>query len=141
MSYLRGMRMELEKKREGKHKILPQNEGVKAETAERLANQYKVSRATIERDATYAADINKIAAVTDTQGPRIIMETEGKLGRKEVRALADLTQSNPEATKKVLHTLDSIDKPKVAKAVAQKAVEDIAEHGDVQPGAPKAQHS
>ena len=51
------------------------------------------------------------------------MGTEGKLGRREVKALADLAQSNPEATKKVLHTLDGIDKPKVAKAIVQKAVE------------------
>ncbi len=27
------------------------------------------------------------------------METEGKLGRKEVKARAELSQSNPEATK------------------------------------------
>ena len=69
------------------------------DTADRLASQYKVSRGTIKRDAEYAHDINAIAAVADTQGSRIIMETEGKLGHKEVKALADLAQTNPDATK------------------------------------------
>ncbi len=32
-------------------------------------------------------DINKIAAVADAQGARIVMETEGKLGRKEVKVV------------------------------------------------------
>jgi hypothetical protein len=91
MSYLRGMRMELEKQdklanlKQGNSK--PQNE-VSEKTAVKLADQYKVSRATIERDATYASDINAIAAATDTQGARIVVETEGKLGRKEVKRLA-----------------------------------------------------
>ncbi len=100
-----------------------------SKTAEKLSAQYKVSPKTIQHDAEYASDINKIAAVAGTQGSRIIVETEGKLGRKEVMALAELSQANPEATKKVLHTLDGIDKPKVAKTIVQKAVEDIAEHG------------
>jgi hypothetical protein len=71
----------------------------------------------------------KLAA--DTQGARIIMETEGKLGRKEVKALAALAQENPEATKKVLHSLDGIDKPKAAKAIVRESIQDISAHGDI----------
>jgi hypothetical protein len=89
MSYLRGERMRLEKQREGRPEKLPQKEEViKGETAVKLADQYKVSPRTIECDADYARDVNAIAAVADTQGARIVMETEAKLGCREVTAHA-----------------------------------------------------
>lgn|SRR5689334_10495066 len=97
MRLLRGMRMELEKQKEGgDRKSLPQKEGVlKGETAVKLADQYKVSRATIERDAEYAREVQAIATATDTQGAVIVTKAEGKIGRQEVKALAGLEQSNP----------------------------------------------
>jgi hypothetical protein len=60
----------LEKQKHGgDRKSIPQKEELtKVETRQRLAEQYKVSKATIERDASYAADINTIAAVTDHHG-------------------------------------------------------------------------
>ena len=83
--YLRGMRMELEKDNHGGVRgnqytkvAIPQIEGLpKSETAERLATQYKVSRATIERDADYTRDINTISAATDHQGQAVVAKTEG----------------------------------------------------------------
>ena len=93
MSYLRGERYKLEKQghggdRKSEEKSSSQNDH-SIKTAEKLSTQYKVSPKTIQRDASYASDINAIAAVADTQGARIVMETEGKLGRKEVKALRD----------------------------------------------------
>ncbi len=103
MSYLRGERYKLETQKIGGNqyarKTDPQFEDPSHRISERLATQYTVSRGTIERDAAYASDINAIAAVADSQGARIVMETEGKLGRKEVKARAERSQSNPEATK------------------------------------------
>ncbi len=128
--YLRGTRMELEKQREGgdrgnqyTKKALPHFEGeAKSETAERLATQYKVSRATIERDAEYVRDVNKIAAVADTQGARIVMETEGKLGHKEVKALVELSQERPGKAKEVILEVAKVTKRKAAKAIVWEAL-------------------
>jgi hypothetical protein len=59
---------------------VPQNDH-SSKTEEKLSAQYKVSPKTVRRNAEYAEDINAIAAVTDTDGSRIVMQTEGKLGR------------------------------------------------------------
>jgi len=60
MSYFRGKKYNLERKPEGRPtEKLPHFEG---ETAERLASQYKVSRATIERDGAFAAAVDTLAA-------------------------------------------------------------------------------
>ena len=60
LSYLRGLRYLQQKKPRGgmganqyRKMQIPQNEGT-AQTAQRLANELKVSRATIERDAKFA---------------------------------------------------------------------------------------
>jgi hypothetical protein len=48
-------------------------------------------------------------------------------------APATRTQERPEQVAKGLHSRAGIDKPKVAKAMVRQAVEDMAEHGDLQP--------
>jgi hypothetical protein len=132
MRLLRGMRYELEKQAVGRpEKQCAQNEHNPERTAEKLSQQYKVSPATIRRDAEYASDIKVIAAVAATEGSSIVAATEGKLGRKEVKELATLATEKPEAAKEVIQSLDSIDKPRVAKAVVQKAVAEIIEHGEL----------
>ena len=88
MSSLRGERSKLEKQAVGRPaKQCGQKDHNAERTAEKRSTRYNVSPKTIQRDAAYADDMNAIAAVADTQGSRIIMETEGKLGRKEGRAL------------------------------------------------------
>ena len=63
MSYLRGERYKLEKA-QGQRMDLTSGQNVqKLETAEKLSAQYKVSPKTIRRDAEYAEDVNKIAAL------------------------------------------------------------------------------
>ena len=77
MSYLRGKKFGTAKRREGRPEKLPQNEGVKSapeklpqnegvksgtqETAQKIAKETGVSRATIERDAQYAAAVDKLS--------------------------------------------------------------------------------
>jgi hypothetical protein len=57
-SYLRGKRYQLEKKREGHpSEELHQNDG---ETAQRLAQEYGVGQATIERDADFAEAVDTL---------------------------------------------------------------------------------
>jgi hypothetical protein len=78
MSYLRGERYKLEKQGVGRpERQCGQNDHNSERTVEKLSAQYRRSPKTIQRDAAYASDINKIAAVADTQGARIVMETEG----------------------------------------------------------------
>jgi hypothetical protein len=115
MAYLRGLRYELEKQKEGglganQHTKQedPQIEDPPQRTSERLATQYKVSRGTIERDASYARDVNAIAAVAETQGSRIVMETEGKLGRKERKALATSVASSRQTAQPVVTRTENV---------------------------------
>jgi hypothetical protein len=82
MSYLRGERDKLGKAQGQRTDFTSPQSEEKSTTAKKLATQYKVLKATIERDAAFAEDINTIAAAADTQGARILMETEGKLGRQ-----------------------------------------------------------
>jgi hypothetical protein len=57
-SYLRGKRYNLEKKAEGRPGKLPHCEG---ETGQRLAQEYGVGRATIERDGEFAQAVDVLA--------------------------------------------------------------------------------
>jgi phage N-6-adenine-methyltransferase len=61
MSLLRGRRYNRLKKAAHRPEKVPQSEGVfSGETAERLADEYGVSRATIERDGQFAAAVDKL---------------------------------------------------------------------------------
>ncbi len=75
-----------------------QNDHKSERTAEKLSTQYKVSPKTIRRDAEYAEDVNAIADATGAHGIEVVAKTKGKLGRKEMKPLAELAQANPEAT-------------------------------------------
>jgi len=101
-------------------------------TEGKLADQYKVSPKTMRRNAAYAADINAISAVTNYHGQAVVAQTEGKLGRQEVKELAILAKENPEVVTKGLHSIGGIDRPKIAKSIVRQAVKDIEGHGDIQ---------
>ena len=67
LSYIRGKQYELEKLRVGRPasgEKLPHCEGI-TETADRVAAEHNVGRATVERDATFADAVDKID--TDVQ--------------------------------------------------------------------------
>jgi len=91
--YLRGKRLLAEKKdktenlRRGATPPIPQSEG-SGETAARIAKREGVSRATVERDAEYARDVDKISE-TCPKARAAILTGKVKLTRDEVARAAE----------------------------------------------------
>lgn len=80
ISHLRGKQFKLEKQsRGGDRKSKPQTEGLN--TAERLAEEHGVSRATIERDAEFASDVDDLP---DSRRQEVLSGRE-RASRAEVR--------------------------------------------------------
>jgi hypothetical protein len=109
--YLRGLQYDAEKRRVGRPEKRTQNEcvfpAVTAErTAERLAEEHKVSRETIRRDALFARAVETIAAVLGEDARNVILRREAPgaqeslapsgFGKNEVIKLAKLAKVNPE---------------------------------------------
>lgn len=90
-SYLRGKRYRAEKK-QGKRSDLtsPQNEE-KSTTAERLAEQNNVSRATIERDAQYAEAIDTIATNAGQDAKQAILSGAARATKQDIVTLAAMS--------------------------------------------------
>ncbi|KKN11617.1 hypothetical protein LCGC14_1024780 [marine sediment metagenome] len=117
-SYLRGQQLLLEKKPEGRpSKQLPQNEGV---TAERLAEEHQVSRATIERDAMFACDVNLIFDKAGPKAKQDVLSGGLELTKKDVAAIAQLP---PAKLKKAIEGGKDAVKKAVAPAKAKPEVD------------------
>lgn len=113
IAYFRGLKFNSEKlapHRPGADER-PQNEGVKGRTAESIAEQTGVSRATVERNAKFAEYIDKLKAeVSPEFGAKILnrgfrklsMDDIGKLAdfAGDIRAIAAAFESNPKLTLK-----------------------------------------
>jgi hypothetical protein len=98
-SYLRGKRYHSEKQQGARSDLTsPQNEG-KSQTAERLADEYKVSRATIERDATFASAIDTIADNVGEDARLEILSGDTSLTKQEIVQVAKL---EPEQQREVI---------------------------------------
>lgn len=99
-SYLRGQLFNREKKPHGgDRKSIPQIEGLKEETAERLAQKFNVSRATIERDAKFAEAVDTIADNAGEDVRRAILSGDSNLSKKEVLQVATL---EPEQQREII---------------------------------------
>jgi len=61
--------------------VIPQNEG-QPTTAERLAKQHGVSRATIERDGQFAAAVEKVKAVDPAIRPTSLGDVLARFGAR-----------------------------------------------------------
>jgi hypothetical protein len=88
-SYLRGKRYLAEKDSHGgdrRSRSRFQHETLR--TRERLAVEYRVSAATIARDAEFAATVDAIAANCGPLAVRAIVPRAGELGRDRIRLLA-----------------------------------------------------
>lgn len=103
--YLRGKRVLAEAKPVGRPPKSSHTETVSGDTAERIAEREGVSRATIERDASYARAVDKIA---DSAGPKArtailsgaIPLTRAQVERVAERAPKTITQVREMATKR-----------------------------------------
>ena len=123
ISYFRGKQYDLQKKVSrggGDHKSpeahdqKPHNE-VFDNTAQRLAVQHKVSKATIERDAAYARNIDTLADTIGPEARQTLLAREAKVSQHEVRQLAAVAQVSPSTAKEVLANVQFAKTPKAAK--------------------------
>ena len=98
LSHFRGVHFRSERKKttnENGHnqfsEVVPQNEGQpkSRSTAVRLANQYNVSRATIERDSRTAEAIDAIGEISP-EAKRMILAGEMKLDRKTLKSFSSM---------------------------------------------------
>lgn len=87
-SYLRGKRYNRDKT-DGHGKSVPHFEG--QHTAERLASEYKVSRATIERDGQFAEAVDTLAKNTGEETRQQILTRGSHLTKEAVVAVASLS--------------------------------------------------
>ncbi len=83
-SYYRGLHEQLEKKRVGR----PENNGLKMRplrTRDKLAQQYHVSKSTIERDSKFAKAIDAIADAAGDGARKAILSRDVKMTRQDVQ--------------------------------------------------------
>lgn len=90
--YLRGKRLDAEKKPEGRPSAkLPHVEGVSGETAVRIAEREGVSRATIERDAEFARALDALGS----KARAAVLAGEVKLSRAQLARAAEERARTP----------------------------------------------
>lgn len=135
-SFLRGMRYHNEKSERGKydrnHK--PQNEVYDlVKTSERLAEEYKVSKNTIERDAAFAIGLEKIGSVNPAL-KKEILAGRVKISKSQVQQLAKVKDLEN------LHTPEEI-KDILQKKIPKKPPVSLPDKGIPQPNASAKQTS
>lgn len=106
-SYLRGKRYNLEKaqhggdrKSESRGKSFPL-----IGTAERLADQFKVSDRTIKNDARFASAVDVIAVAVGGEVRREILSRDSKFTRQDTGKLALLAEQSPESAEAALNAI------------------------------------
>jgi hypothetical protein len=108
LSYLRGRRYLQQKKPRGgiganqyRKMQIPQNEGT-AQTAERLASELKVSRATIERDAKFALAVDALIETLGDETRRYILSRDAKLTKRDTLELAEVARREPNEAQAIM---------------------------------------
>lgn len=104
--YQIGQRYNLEKKSHGGHKPKPQKEKEVPEkgtssnrTQEKIAEQFKVSKNTVERNAKYATAVDKIEKAAGSEAKQRILNGDLKLPKQDVVKLAE---QSPEKQRKLV---------------------------------------
>jgi hypothetical protein len=151
ISYYRGGQYNLYK-RQGKRTDVtsPQSEGKLPSTAERFATGHHVSVATIERDGSYARDVDLIAEAVGPEARQSLLARETKVTKRDVRKLAQIAKDgSPQTAKHVLEAVAEAKTPSLASHVVQEAhrhLTRVAASGSgaglaVEPEIPKAKPS
>jgi hypothetical protein len=99
----------------------PHNEAFDT-TAQALAVQPKVSKATIERDAVYATAIDTIAAVAGPEVRHTLLGRDAKVTQQEVKQLAHIATTFPRDVPPVLEAVQAAKPPKQARKIVREAV-------------------
>jgi DNA modification methylase len=97
-SYLRGVRYENEKLKHGGERASTQN-GNLIKTADKLANEYNVSKNTIIRDSEFSKGIDLIASVEPEKRFEILQETS-ELTKQEIQEFAKIPKQAENEIKK-----------------------------------------
>ncbi|HEV3024079.1 MAG TPA: hypothetical protein VGX76_16500 [Pirellulales bacterium] len=92
-SYFRGTQYLLEKQGQGGNHTNDEatSHGETLEASKRLADEYRVARATIFRDATFARAVDKIVAACGPVAKDIILARDSEITRRTVLLLAKMT--------------------------------------------------
>jgi len=100
-SYLRGKRYNREKgnREDNLKQNVPKGQNVTSDTAERLAEEYKVSRATIERDGQFAAAVDTLATNIGEEVRQQILTRDAPLTKETVLILA---KESPEKQQEIV---------------------------------------
>jgi hypothetical protein len=136
MRYYRGKQYELQKKvrrgggdrksAEAQHQK-PHNEAFD-NTAQELAVQHKVSKATIERDAVYAKAIDTIALIAGPEARQTLLGRETKVTQQEVKALAKMATKSAQTAKEALDAAQGAKTPKQARQIVRAAARKVRDY-------------
>ena len=95
-NYLIGKQYEERKKQVGRPAKLPQSEGI-SETAEIMATEHKIGRATVERAAAFSRAVDAIAENVGVDARQKILNRETKLTAKDIHRVADMDPGRQKA--------------------------------------------
>lgn len=109
-SYLRGKRYEAEKQPQGGDRTSEEatDQNDRLETAQRLAQEFKVAEATIRRDAAFARAIDSIAENCGDDARLLLLSRDTRVTRRRILQLSKL---KPPAQRKFLDVLKREGKP------------------------------
>lgn len=103
-SYLRGKRYNAEKQQGARTDLTSRQNGGKLLTAEKLAEQYKVSAHTVERDGKFADAIDKLVNIQGDKIRTTILARDSNLSKQDVVKLAAMPESEQTAVVQQLDT-------------------------------------
>jgi hypothetical protein len=137
VSYLRGRQQHQEKQRVanpdgigGKSGKIVKSQNATQQslaTADRLARQHGVNRATIHRDADYAEAVDAIVAATAPEVQQQLLGIDSKLTKSATLKLAELVQEEPGVLMEIIEEAQQTSNKTAASAVVQRFISENRE--------------
>jgi hypothetical protein len=132
VSYLRGRQQQQEKQKVanpdgigGKSGKIVKSQNATQQslaTADRLAKQHGVNRATIHRDADYAKAVDDIVAATAPEVQQELLGIDSKFTKSATLKLAELVQEEPGVVTEIIDEVQQSPNRTAASAVVQKSI-------------------
>jgi hypothetical protein len=137
VSYLRGRQQQQEKQKVGNPDGIGGKSGkiVRSQnatqqflaTADRLAKQHGVNRATIHRDSDYAEAVDAIVAATAPEVQQQLLGIDSKFTKSATLKLAELVQEEPGVLMEIIEEIRQAPNKTAASAVVQRSISEIEE--------------
>jgi hypothetical protein len=137
VSYLRGRQQQQERQRVanpdgigGKSGKIVKSQNATQQslaTADRLAKQHGVNRATIHRDADYAKAVDAIVAATTPEVQQQLLGIDSKFTKSATLKLAELVQEEPGVLMEIIEEIQQAPNKTAASAVVQRSLSQIKE--------------